>query len=165
MCKRNESMKRPSPSLKAAGWPLSPLRRTPASSSSIRLTRAAGKAPRKTLDKFMTKTCSFLIPSQIQTILPSKYKKEKCRFSRISPYPPVDTISAKIGVTGFEPATSWSQTRRSSQAEPHPADRTDYSKFPWKCQEFHGNCLSAPISFNSAVRFSKLPHSRLTPNR
>ncbi len=23
-------------------------------------------------------------------------------------------------VTGFEPATSWSQTRRSSQAEPHP---------------------------------------------
>ena len=26
-----------------------------------------------------------------------------------------------IGVTGFEPAASWSQTRRSSQAEPHPA--------------------------------------------
>ena len=26
----------------------------------------------------------------------------------------------KVGVTGFEPATSWSQTRRSSQAEPHP---------------------------------------------
>ena len=26
-----------------------------------------------------------------------------------------------IGVTGFEPATFWSQTRRSSQAEPHPA--------------------------------------------
>ena len=25
-----------------------------------------------------------------------------------------------IGVTGFEPATSWSQTRRSSQAEPDP---------------------------------------------
>ena len=25
-----------------------------------------------------------------------------------------------IGGTGFEPATSWSQTRRSSQAEPHP---------------------------------------------
>ena len=28
-----------------------------------------------------------------------------------------------IGVTGFEPATSWSQTRRSSQAEPHPVIR------------------------------------------
>ena len=25
-----------------------------------------------------------------------------------------------VGVTGFEPATSWSQTRRSSQTEPHP---------------------------------------------
>ena len=25
-----------------------------------------------------------------------------------------------VGVTGFEPATSWSQTRHSSQAEPHP---------------------------------------------
>ena len=29
-------------------------------------------------------------------------------------------IYLAIGVTGFEPATSWSQTRRSSQAEPHP---------------------------------------------
>ena len=27
----------------------------------------------------------------------------------------------RVGVTGFEPAASWSQTRRSSQAEPHPA--------------------------------------------
>ena len=27
-----------------------------------------------------------------------------------------------VGVTGFEPAASWSQTRRSSQAEPHPAN-------------------------------------------
>ena len=26
----------------------------------------------------------------------------------------------KVGMTGFEPATSWSQTRRSSQAELHP---------------------------------------------
>ena len=30
------------------------------------------------------------------------------------------SLVALIGVTGFEPATSWSQTRRSSQAEPHP---------------------------------------------
>ena len=30
------------------------------------------------------------------------------------------TPAWRIGVTGFEPATSWSQTRRSSQAEPHP---------------------------------------------
>ena len=26
----------------------------------------------------------------------------------------------RVGVTGFEPAASWSQTRRSSQADPHP---------------------------------------------
>jgi tRNA dimethylallyltransferase len=26
----------------------------------------------------------------------------------------------KVGVTGFEPATSWSRTKRSSRAEPHP---------------------------------------------
>ena len=31
-------------------------------------------------------------------------------------------LSCSVGVTGFEPATSWSQTRRSSQAEPHPAN-------------------------------------------
>ena len=28
----------------------------------------------------------------------------------------------QIGVTGFEPATPWSQTRYSSQTEPHPDD-------------------------------------------
>jgi hypothetical protein len=33
---------------------------------------------------------------------------------------PLNYTRTKIGVTGFEPATSWSQTRRSSQAEPHP---------------------------------------------
>ena len=31
-----------------------------------------------------------------------------------------ETVVYSIGVTGFEPAASWSQTRRSSQAEPHP---------------------------------------------
>ena len=34
---------------------------------------------------------------------------------------PLNYTRINIGVTGFEPATSWSQTRRSSQAEPHPA--------------------------------------------
>ena len=33
-----------------------------------------------------------------------------------------ETIVYSIGVTGFEPAASWSQTRRSSQAEPHPVN-------------------------------------------
>ena len=49
-----------------------------------------------------------------------------------------------IGVTGFEPATSWSQIKRSSQAEPHPVSSTAFH--PWrkiysilqtaKCQPF-----------------------------
>ena len=33
---------------------------------------------------------------------------------------PLNYTRMDIGVTGFEPAASWSQTRRSSQAEPHP---------------------------------------------
>ena len=33
-----------------------------------------------------------------------------------------ETVVYSIGVTGFEPAASWSQTRRSSQAEPHPVN-------------------------------------------
>ncbi len=35
-------------------------------------------------------------------------------------YTRIIKIFYSIGVTGFEPATSWSQTRRSSQTEPHP---------------------------------------------
>ena len=35
----------------------------------------------------------------------------------------------EIGVTGFEPATSWSQTRRSSQAEPHPVNKVSRFAF------------------------------------
>ena len=42
--------------------------------------------------------------------------------STIELHPHINLMKFKIsvGVTGFEPATSWSQTRRSSQAEPHP---------------------------------------------
>ena len=44
---------------------------------------------------------------------------------------PLNYTRMNIGVTGFEPATSWSQTRRSSQAEPHP-DAILSSHFnPW----------------------------------
>ena len=38
-------------------------------------------------------------------------------------------IFVRIGVTGFEPATSWSQTRRSSQAEPHPVNKVSRFAF------------------------------------
>ena len=50
-----------------------------------------------------------------------------------------------VGVTGFEPATSWSQTRRSSQAEPHPgiqfvplshSDEFYYTQLLYVCQYF-----------------------------
>ncbi len=45
----------------------------------------------------------------------------------ISLYPPllpgsIADMSRKIGVTGFEPATSCTQSRRSSQAELHPVE-------------------------------------------
>ena len=33
---------------------------------------------------------------------------------------PLNYTRIQIGVTGFEPATPWSQTRCSSQTEPHP---------------------------------------------
>ena len=50
----------------------------------------------------------------------------------------------EVGVTGFEPATSWSQTRRSSQAEPHPVSRSLlavtqellYNMFFWLSMDF-----------------------------
>ena len=43
--------------------------------------------------------------------------------------PPTEPLAHnQIGVTGLEPATSWSQTRRSSQAEPHPV--SNYSTYP-----------------------------------
>ena len=46
-----------------------------------------------------------------------------------------------IGVTGFEPATSWSQTRRSSQAEPHPVTVK-------RAKVFYNNALSLSIFFS-----------------
>ena len=59
----------------------------------------------------------------------------------------------KVGVTGFEPATSWSQTRRSSQAEPHPAiftfvfnDKSYSIEYPLVCQVFFYSFLYLPES-------------------
>ena len=66
-----------------------------------------------------------LYPAELQTHLSVHTEK---RVMGIEPtYPawkagvlPLNYTRRMIGVTGFEPATSWSQTRRSSQAEPHP---------------------------------------------
>ena len=41
-------------------------------------------------------------------------------YTRMFEYKLLCVVFKDVGVTGFEPATSWSQTRRSSQAEPHP---------------------------------------------
>ena len=42
---------------------------------------------------------------------------------------PVSEVS-RVGMTGFEPATSWSQTRRSSQAELHPEESDSLGAAP-----------------------------------
>ena len=72
------------------------------------------------------------------------------------------TTPADIGVTGFEPAASWSQTRRSSQAEPHPdilfslslllsrADNMHYIPHQRKCQQF----FSTFFNFFNNIFFS-----------
>ena len=54
--------------------------------------------------------------SQMREIKLFDAKKEQGSYNRAALL-----TSEKIGMTGFEPATSWSQTRRSSQAELHPA--------------------------------------------
>ena len=45
-----------------------------------------------------------------------------CSTIELHPHGRWNGIVYSIGVTGFEPAASWSQTRRSSQAEPHPVN-------------------------------------------
>lgn len=47
----------------------------------------------------------------------------------------------EVGVTGFEPATSWSQTRRSSQAEPHPESISHIPSKPHIELPSHNNSL------------------------
>ena len=52
----------------------------------------------------------------IMTSAKSLLRKERNLAAAIRGEVPI----ALVGMTGFEPATSWSQTRRSSQAELHP---------------------------------------------
>ena len=57
-----------------------------------------------------------------------------------------------IGVTGFEPATSWSQTRRSSQTEPHPGkflNRAMLSYFFLSCSTTRHSILQNLLFVNS----------------
>ncbi len=59
----------------------------------------------------------------------------------------------EVGVTGFEPATSWSQTRRSSQAEPHPESIVFHYTFKtsYKVQESNvfGQALDRLVTVSS----------------
>jgi hypothetical protein len=59
-------------------------------------------------------------------------------------------------VTGFEPATSWSQTRRSSQAEPHP----DMNFYPEKqviqVLVFSVSSVTQELLYKSAKKMSTL---------
>ena len=74
-----------------------------------------------------------LYPAELQTHLPVTYREAGdgnrthvsslegwCSTIELHPHACGNKFTA-VGVTGFEPAASWSQTRRSSQTEPHPA--------------------------------------------
>ena len=66
---------------------------------------------------------------------------------------PLNYTRISVGVTGFEPATSWSQTRRSSQAEPHPESIVFHYTFKtsYKVQESNvfGQALDRLVTVSS----------------
>ena len=78
---------------------------------------------------------------------------------------PLNYTRISVGVTGFEPATSWSQTRRSSQAEPHPESIVFHYTFKtsYKVQEFQTAnnltkvVISIPLCFISMILLRKTP--------
>ena len=53
------------------------------------------------------------------------------RLRRTLLYPAELRIQNRIGVTGFEPATSWSQIRRASQATLHPVTLQTQNQLPF----------------------------------
>ena len=83
-----------------------------------------------------------------------------------------------VGVTGFEPATSWSQTRRSSQAEPHPGYARqrfsvlqcmdNYILCGFSCQPFYTiNCVFEKVilyEINTIFSAARLHSDVLTDN-
>ena len=73
---------------------------------------------------------------------------------------PLNYTRISVGVTGFEPATSWSQTRRSSQAEPHPESIVFHYTFKtsYRFRVF----WSSPRSISNS-QLHVLPHFHLCP--
>ena len=67
-----------------------------------------------------------------------------------------------VGVTGFEPATPWSQTRCSSQAEPHPDISSRVSRLPETQDILYGlsNLLST-LFCNYFAKFVKSERYRI----
>ena len=71
----------------------------------------------------------------------------------------------EVGVTGFEPAASWSQTRRSSQAEPHPVicfvTIYDYTQIVMNCQLlFYKNFLDCTVTVERMMHIVEKYQSR-----
>jgi hypothetical protein len=56
----------------------------------------------------------------------------KIAYSTVDERPESSLILMKrmVGASGFEPPTSWSRTRRSSQAEPRPEVKAQIEGFP-----------------------------------
>ena len=121
---------------------------------------------------FTRKMCSPLSKFQYSTIVQADQKNKETpdfkgflkkieRVMGIEPtYPawkagvlPLNYTRISVGVTGFEPATSWSQTRRSSQAEPHPESIVFHYTFKtsYKVQESNvfGQALDRLVTVSS----------------
>ena len=65
-------------------------------------------------------------------------------------------IKFKIGVTGFEPAASWSQTRRSSQAEPHPEGNRYPPRHPDPKQQIYNLSVTQMLLYRTRRKMSTL---------
>jgi hypothetical protein len=53
-----------------------------------------------------------------------RHVPEACQVAPLVPSAKIDLCSDLVGMAGFEPAASCSQSRRANQAAPHPADRS-----------------------------------------
>ena len=64
---------------------------------------------------------------------------------------------SSVGVTGFEPAASWSQIKRSSQAEPHPVSGYFVIPFASLIRDARPIILHKYHSVNNFLNFYKIP--------
>ena len=69
---------------------------------------------------------------------------------------PLNYTRMQIGVTGFEPAASWSQTRRSSQAEPHPEGNRYPPRHPDPKQQIYNLSVTQMLLYRTRRKMSTL---------